>query len=182
MIARSGQSISIVSGFHFAWWGGVIAAACLVTLLAIEYSLPLRDQYIWPIAICLGWLGSRVITKKIRQDDRAGKRSFANQVTKHVWVAIGVAATVIILIEASQVVSFGGRGYFIIFALCAIGLVTTGAVAHEPLLGLSGAGWFASGAVTLFFAPSASLVYAATIIACIIFLVIPGLIIGVRKA
>lgn len=182
VIARSGQSISIISGYHLAWWGGVVAVCCLINLLAVEYSLPLHDQYIWPVAICLGWFGSRYVSKMMRDNGRTGKRSFANQVAQRVWLAIGVTASLIIFVEASQIVSFAGRGYFIIFTLCAIGLVTTAAVANEPLLGLSGAGWFASGAITLFFVPSASLVYAVTVIACIIFLVIPGLIIGFRQA
>lgn len=181
-IARSGQSISIVSGFHIAWWGTVVTLACLLNLLAVEYGLPLKDQYIWPVTMLAGWLGSRYIRGKLRRSKRAGKLAFANQVTQRVWMAIGIAATVVILTEASQIVSFAGRGYFIIFVLCALGLITTASVTNEPLLILSGAGWFLVGGGSLFLPPSTELIYAATIIASIIFLVVPGLVIGVRQS
>lgn len=181
-MAREGQSLSIVSGFHLAWWGGVIALASLLNLGIIIYDLPLRSEPIWGALIVIGWLGGRVLQQKLNRSARQqGRSTYANRVTAYVWASVGILASFIIFGEGSGYIDFGGRGYFIVFLMCGLGLIATAAAGSEPLLLLSGAGWFAMGLVSLFFMPAAPFIYAITVITCIVCLVLPGAIIGVRS-
>ena len=181
--ALTGQALSIVSGLHLALWGAVVAAACFLNIVVIVYTLPfqLRPELIWIGAMGVGWISGRYLQSRMDREKRPGALTYANRVTRHVWVGIGFLATFIIIAEASQLVDFGGRGYFFIFTLCAIGLVATAAAGSEPLLLLSGAGWFGAGVISLFFPPAAAFTLGVTLISCVVFLVLPGLIIGLRR-
>ena len=181
-IARTGQSIQLVSGLHMAWWGFVVATAAATSLIAIGQAWPTLDIHIWLCAMLIGWLGSRLLVRRSSNATNSGSSAAPNHSTRVIWLGIGIAATLVTLGEAADLFDFGGRAYFIIFLLCALGLLSTGAAAKEPLLYLSAAGWFGVGAVSLFLAPSNLVIYSATIIACLIFLVVPGLIIGARSA
>ena len=180
-MAREGQSLSIVSGFHLAWWGVVIALASLLNLGIIIYDLRLSSEPIWGALIVIGWLGGRLLRQKLNRPARQGHSTYANRVTAYVWVSVGILASFIIFGEGSGYVDFGGRGYFIVFLMCGLGLIATAAAGSEPLLLLSGAGWFAMGLVSLFFMPAAPFIYAITVMTCIVCLVLPGAIIGVRS-
>lgn len=180
-MARSGQSLSLISGFHMAWWGGVIAAACFVSLIMIFYSLPFIGPYIWPAAIFIGWVGGRIMHRKLGLSSRHGVMSYSNRVTRYVWIGVGVISSCVLLAEVSQLVDFAGRGYLMIFLLCGLGLIVSSAAGNEPLLMLSGLGWFGVGILSLFYTPSAPIVYGATAIACIVFMTFPGLVIALRK-
>lgn len=182
-VALSGQALSIVSGFHLALWGVVVAAACFLNIVVTVYTLPfqVRPELIWVGATGVGWISGRYLQKRLNQEKRPGASTYANRVTRYVWVGIGFLATFTILVEANAFVDFGGRGYFFIFMLCAIGLVATAAAGSEPLLLLSGAGWLGAGVMSLFFPPTATFTFGITLISCIVFLVLPGLIIGLRR-
>lgn len=181
-MARTGQTLSIVSGFHIAWWGTLVAVACGLSWWVDSASYPINTAYIWFVLPCIGWLGGRVLHKKLHLDQRKGAYAYANRVTKHVWVAIGLSASLMLGVEILNITSFAGRGYFVIFLMCAIGLVATAAAGRESLLLLSAAGWVFTACFTLFFSSSAHIVYMATVVACLVFLVLPGLVIGMRKA
>lgn len=180
-IARVGQTISIVSGFHMAWWGGVVACACIFSLLASYQSIPIGDVHIWPITMLLGWIGSRWLGRKIAANPRRGEVAKANRTPTYVWASIGIAASIVTIGEAAHVFDFGGRAYFIVFLLCACGLIMTAAATNERLLLLSGAGWFVIGIISLSLPPFLPIIYGATIIACLVFMFLPGLIIATRK-
>lgn len=179
-MARTGQSLSIISGFHMAWWGGVVALACLLDMIKIFYALPIGEAYIWAFAMLTGWVGNSVLTRKFKHSKRAGALAYVNRVTRYVWFSIGLISTLVLLFEAMELVDFAGRGYFIIFLMCGIGLVTTSAAGNEPLLLLSGIGWFVFGFGSVLFKPTEAVAYGVTVIACLVLLVLPGLIIGIR--
>jgi len=181
VMARTGQSLSIISGFHMAWWGGVVTLGCLLCLVKILYGFPVGDGHIWAVAMMIGWIGNSFLTIKFKQSKRAGALAYANRVTRYVWFGIGLVSTLVILFEATELANFAERGYFIVFLLCGIGLVTTSAAGNEPLLLLSGIGWFVFGFASLLFAPNETIAYGATVIACVVLLVLPGLIIGIRS-
>lgn len=180
-MARQGQSLSIISGFHLAWWGGIVAVASLLNLLIILYNFKLSGELVWAGLITVGWAGGRVLQRRLNRSVRIGRIAYANRVTSYVWIGVGVIASFVIFAEASGYVDFGGRGYFIVFLMCGLGLLATAAAASEPLLLLSGAGWFGVGVASLFAPPAAPLIYGLSIISCVVFFVLPGLVIGVRS-
>lgn len=180
-IARTAQSVSIISGYHLAWWGGVVTLACLLSLASLQQHLPLSEIYIWPATMVMGWIGSYLLRRKFLSARQSGLASEANRISRSVWISIGIAAAIVTIGEAISIFEFGGRAYFIVFLLCALGLIMTAAAVNEPLLFLSGAGWFLVGIGSLFFVPTAPVLYAATIVACLVFLILPGLVMGVRR-
>ncbi len=179
-MARQGQSLSIISGFHLAWWGVIIALVSLLSLIILVYELPVRIEPVWAVMIMIGWFGGRILQHKLNRSGRPGRSTHANRVTSYVWIGVGLAATFVTFAEGGGYIDFGGRGYFIIFLMCGLGLIATSAAGSEPLLLLSGAGWFGTGCISLFFPPAALVLYSITVISCLIFLVLPGLIIGIR--
>jgi len=181
-MARTGQSLSIISGFHLAWWGGLVALTSLVSLLAVTNDYPLEPVYIWPASMFIGWVGNSLLHKKLNLSARQGALAYVNRVTSYTWATVGLVATLVVFAEAGQMIDFGGRAYFVVFLLCGIGLVVTSAAGTEPLLLLAGVGWLLIAFVSLFFSPQALISYCLTMIACVVFLVLPGLIIGVRQA
>jgi len=154
----------------------------LAHLMAIAEAFPFKIAYIWPVTMLIGWLGSIILQRKLNLFRRHGALAYVNRVTRYVWFGIGFASTLVILMETSQLADFAGRGYFIIFLLCGLGLVTTSAAGSEPLLLLSGIGWFLFGFASLFFPPTTQIIYGVSVIASVILLILPGLIIGIRKA
>lgn len=181
-MARTGQSLSIISGFHLAWWGCIVAFTLLIELYAKHNQIELAEIYLWPVTITLGWSGGHLLHKKLRLSQKKGALAYANRVTTYVWVTIGLVSVGVLLSEVSLLVSFGGRGYFVLFLLSGLGLVATAAAGSEPLLLLSGAGWILTGFASLFFPILFEAIEILTIIGCLIFLVLPGLIIGLRKS
>lgn|GEM_PF-3857747 len=179
-VARTGQSLSIISGYHLAWWGAIVSLACAFELALMASGAAIHDGYIWASLILVGWIGGRLLQRRLNAPERAGSLSYANRVTRYVWLGVGIGACLIIGAEFTQLADLAGRGYFVVFSLCALGLVATAAAGAEPLLLLSGAGWFLAGFGTLFLPASTQIVFWVTIVSCLVFLVIPGVIIARR--
>ena len=181
-IARTGQNIAIPSGFHLVWWGSVVSLACGVNLFARQFDWPMSDIHIWSCAILMGWLGSKGLRKSSAASTRPGAAARPNKSTRYIWFGVGLIASFVTIGEAAHLFDFAGRGYFVAFLLCGFGLFLTALATDEKLLMLSGCGWVVVGLGSLFLPITASLVYQATIVACCIFLIIPGLVLAMRKS
>lgn len=180
-MARLGQSTPVISGFYLAWWGLVLTLAALVSAQLINQGRDEFVAYVWPALVTVGWIVSRLLRRRMSANSNAAASTMTNRVTRAVWVFTGLVSTAIILLEATGMVDLAGRGYFLIFQLCALSFVVTAMVSYEPLLLMSGVGWALLGFASLLLGNSPSLIFMATAVATSACLALPGLIIAMRK-
>ena len=180
-MARLGQSAPVISGFYLAWWGFILTLAALISVQFINQDRAELVAYTWPALVTIAWIVSRLLRRRMSASSNDAASTMTNRVTSAVWVFTGLVSTAIILLEAAGMIDLAGRGYFLIFQLCALSFVVTAMVSYEPLLLMSGVGWAVLGFASLFLSNSPELIFMATAVATSACLALPGLIIAMRK-
>ena len=143
-LASSGARAPLLGGRFLAWWGGVITIAYSCHYAVLKGGLAGRPEVInliWLAAIGIGLAGYFALLRLM--PDKPGHGSAGNRVMGAVWSAAGFAIFAFFAgLIVSQIVSPGAlhpnASLPLVFAVYALGLITTGTLGGDRLL--SGAG------------------------------------------
>lgn len=182
-LAESGARAPLLGGRFLAWWGGVVTLAYLGHYLAIEGVFGLAPRLIpwmW-LAFMIVGLGGFFILLALMPRDKPGRGSAGNRAEQSIWMFAGLAIFAFFLgAIAAQFLSGAGAALSpnaslpLVFAVYAVSLATTGALAANRTLQL--AGWTALILVAVTTALQGSgLLYLAAAAGAFLTVFLPGL-------
>jgi hypothetical protein len=144
---QDSRRIGVDNGVRYIFWGLWVTAAALVAYFSAVEKLGLGG-YIWGIAIPLGWLIDWLLTR--RNQSRSEPRTLAGRVLTAVWVACGVAMSLVGFVGGMTVVGKGVTG--VLSIITGLGLFVSGVVSDSWWLRYYAAfGWWIGGVVMFFF-------------------------------
>lgn len=179
-MATAGAQAPLLGGRFLAWWGGVIATAygCHYAILTDRIAGgPEAINIMWLIAIIAGLAGYVALLRLMPA--KPGYGSAGNRVMGAVWSAGGFAIFAFFAGIALSHVLFGTSvspnvSLPLVFAVYALGLMTSGTLGSDRLLILAGIAAFIFVALTVAFQPRPEL-YLIGAVGAALTVFLPGL-------
>lgn len=179
-MAADGAQAPLLGGRFLAWWGGVIAIAysCHYAILTGRIAGgPEAINIMWLITILAGLAGYFILLRLMPA--KPGHGSAGNRVMGPVWSAAGFAIFAFFAGLALSHLLFGTSvspnvSLPLVFAVYALGLMTSGTLGGDRLLILAGIAAFVFVALTVAFQPLPEL-YLVGAIGVVLTVFLPGL-------
>jgi len=158
-------------GRSFIFWGVIISIGLLVTYFAVDYKWESNLSWFWPALIAFGWIYT--IIAEGRHSKRAKTITFAAKIMAAMWIACGIAMTIV---GFAGPIAGAYSGIFIsplISIILGVGYAVSGVVFGKSWVSLLSIGWW-GGAIIMFFMGSLEtlLIMAAMMI---LFQTLPGI-------
>lgn len=144
-LAESGAQAPLIGGRFMAWWGLLVAAGWTAQHFAINGTIGDGSSIfglIWFSFGIVGTLGQMLIARTM--PEKAGAGSAGNRASRVVWLA-GALAIVSMVIGVAFLARTAGFAVFdwivpVAFAVYAVALIATGALADERIVMAAGVG------------------------------------------
>ncbi|MGE5498172.1 MAG: hypothetical protein ACM3Q2_08885 [Syntrophothermus sp.] len=170
VIEDSKRSI-VYNGMHYIVWGILIIAGMLLNYYFLRQHIYFNYLYEWAAIVFIGWVFSFYYSKRL---DKKGPKTFALKIIATVWLAAGVAMTILGFIGPLSGAISGSFISPVLSVILGMAYLITGVIFESRWFSWLSAGWWA-GAVFMFYYPGIHTLFIMALL-MLFFQTLPGII------